>query len=172
MPKTKKTPGRKKKATAKDVKLVKALTPPKIKKEDEGIEGEILEPTEEKPDFMGRPTVVTSEVKDKILEAFAVGCSNLEAAIHAKIAEKTLQNYFNKDEKFKEYCEEIKKTPTLQARMCLVKKAKTSAYFALKYLERKEAKEFSPRVIQTFEEPEPLTDEEQSIIDDAIDDNF
>jgi len=173
----KKSPGRKKKTTAKQVKETKALiTSPRPKykekkEDDDAIEGEVMDNPEGKDRF-GRPTVVTEEVKQKLLDAFAYGCSNKEAARYAGIAERTLDHFNKKDPEFKEFSEELKQTPIFELRMALIKAAKKSPYFALKCLERLKADEWSMRVIQTFEEPEPLSPEEREALNDVIDDNL
>jgi hypothetical protein len=171
MPPKKKKPGRPKKTRAKDIKKTKALVKadPK-KKKDEGIEGEVIDNPEN--DQFGRPTVVTEDVKGFIIEAAKFGCSQAEMARHAGIALRTLTRFFEKEPDFKEFCEELTENPTLAARMTLVKKISKSAYFALKYLERKKSDEFSLRVKQTFDEPEPLTPEEQEVLDDVLEDNL
>lgn len=175
--------------TAKEAKKIKALIPAKKKKaKDEGVEGEVVEITckegqackacqegricELLKDRFGRPTVMTEEVKGKLHEAFAMGCSNREACIYAGISEPTLDKYNKKDPEYKKRSEELKDTPVLHARSTIVKSVQSSPYYALKFLERRKSDEFSVRVRQTFDEPEPITPEEQEAIDDVIDDNL
>lgn len=166
--KKKKTHGNKK-TTAKKVKALKALNPPP--KKEEVVEGEIVDQGEGN-DRWGRPTVVTEEVKRLALEAYAWGCSNVEAGLHAGVSRSTLERYMQKDLEFKERAEELKNTPVLRARAKIVEAAMSSPYYALKFLERVKADEFSIRVRQMFEDPEPITPEEQEILDQAIDDNL
>lgn len=153
-----------KKTTAKQLKKLKKLIPI-----DEPIEGEIME--DEERDGFGRPTVVTERVKGRLLEAFAWGCSNKEAALHAGIAERTIDNYNKRDPKFKAHCLELKDSPTLKARITLIKSL-DNPFFALKYLERKRPKEFAMRIQQMFELPEPMDSAEQALLDQAIDENI
>lgn len=64
----------------------------------------------------GRPTVVTPEILIKLEEAFALGCSDLEACFFADIGKTTLYNYQNANPEFVERKEELKKRPVLKAR--------------------------------------------------------
>lgn len=157
--------------TAEQIREAKALIAPVIgkKKKDEGIEGEVLE--NQGKDQFGRWTCITEDVKALLIEAFAFGCTNLEASRHAGIGERTLDRYFKKNPEFKEYCFELKENPTLTARSTLVKALNKSPFFALKYLERKKSDEFSIRIRQTFDEPLPLSPDEEKDIDDALDEN-
>lgn len=169
MPKKTKKTGGPKKATVKQMQEMKKDAPVDV----EAIEGELIE-DEDKENFytFGRPTVMTRVVKQKLLEAFSWGCSNKEAALYAGIAERTLDHYNKKNPKFKEYCSDLKESPTLTARRTLVKSLDESAFYSLKYLERKKPKEFAMRVQQMFEDPEPMTPEEQKLLDQAIDENL
>lgn len=152
-----------KKTTAKEMKALKKVMP------DQAIPGEILE--DEEPDKFGRPTVVTVDVKKKLVDAFMWGCSNKEAALYAGICEKTLDNYNKKDPDFKAYCVSLKESPALKARITLIKSL-SNPYYALKYLERKRPDEFGVKVLDLFEPHEPLTEEEQKLLEQAIDENL
>lgn len=169
MPKKTKKIGRPKKATVKQMQEMKKDAPVDI----EVIEGELIE-DDDKDNFysFGRPTVMTRQVKQKLLEAFSWGCSNKEAALYAGIAERTLDNYNKKNHKFKEYCSDLKEAPTLTARRTLVKSLNESPFYSLKYLERKKPEEFAMKIKQMFEDPEPMTDDEQELLDQAIDENL
>lgn len=94
---------------------------------------------------MPRPTVITSDVIKRLEEAFALGCTDLEASLYANIAPATLYNYQDKNAGFLERKEQLKMKPVLQARTTLVKSLKKDPALALKYLERKKKDEFSPR---------------------------
>jgi hypothetical protein len=160
----------KRKVKAKDIKEAKELILATSQLENE-VEGEIVK---KGTDAFGRPTVMSEKVKDKLIEAFKFGCTNVEAALYAGISEATLTRFFAKpqNQDFKDMCTSLKETPALEARVTLVKALKKSAYYALKYLERKKSDEFSIRVRQIFEEPEPLTEEEQDAINEAINENL
>lgn len=155
-----------KKTTADQVKALRVLAPNK-----QEVEPEILE-NPDKKDRFGRPSVMTQAVLFLLNEAFGWGCSNPEAALHAGISLSTLEKYLAKNLDFKEHADQLKESPTLLARGTLVKSLKKSPYYAFKYLERKKSDEFSLKIKQTFEEPEPLSPEEEALIDEVIDENF
>ena len=94
---------------------------------------------------MARPTVMTQVVLRKLEEAFINGCSDEEACILAEIGTSTLSDYCKKNESFRRKKELLKNTPTLTARMEVVKALRGNPELALKYLERKKKDEFSPR---------------------------
>lgn len=91
----------------------------------------------------GRPTIVTEEIIHKLNEAFALGCSDLEACFYADISKSTLYNYQNKNSEFVERKEELKEKPVFEARKSVISAMKTDGALALKYLERKKKDEFS-----------------------------
>lgn len=166
--KKRKKRGRPKKTTAEEVREAKALVPIETKaKEDDGVEGEIID-----QDRFGRFRSINKEVLNRLLEAFAWGCSNREAALYAGISERTLISFNKEDAEFKERCEELKLTPVLMARKRIVDSAAKSAFYAIKLLERLKSEEWSLRMRATFEEPDPITPEEQEIIDDIFDENL
>lgn len=91
---------------------------------------------------MGRPTVITKNVINKLEEAFAFGCTDAEAALYANIAPSTLYKYQEVNTKFSERKEQLKMMPVLHARMAVVNAIKKDPHLALKYLERKKSDEF------------------------------
>lgn len=92
---------------------------------------------------MPRPTVMTPEVIAKLEEAFAWGCTDVEACLHANIATPTLYLYQEKNPKFIERKEALKETPILLSRKAVVQAIrKGDRVTALAYLERKKKKEF------------------------------
>ena len=93
----------------------------------------------------GRPTKFTKIVIQKLEEAFLLGCSDLEACLVADVSKTALYNYQTAHPEFVERKEALKKTPIYQARKCVVDECKTNPDLALKYLERKNKKEFSLR---------------------------
>lgn len=93
----------------------------------------------------GRPTVFTKEVLQKLEEAFLLGCSDLEACLVADISSASLYNYQNDHPEFLERKRILKKTPIYKARKCVVDACEENPELALKYLERKNKKEFSLR---------------------------
>lgn len=94
---------------------------------------------------MPRPTVMKEAVLTKLEEAFALGCTDLEASLYANIAPATLYNYQDKNPGFLERKEQLKMNPVLKARRTVVE-ALADPVIAMKYLERKKKDEFSPRV--------------------------
>lgn len=94
---------------------------------------------------MPRPTVMTPEVVAKLEEAFAWGCTDIEACLWADIAEKTLYLYQEKHPEFIQRKEALKETPVLDSRMTVSRAVKRDPDMAMKYLERKKKNEFSTR---------------------------
>ena len=88
---------------------------------------------------------MTPETVKKLEEAFAIGCSDLEACLYADISKQTLYTYQADNPKFLDRKEMLKERPILQARMTVVKALRHDSDMAMKYLERKNKKEFSPR---------------------------
>lgn len=105
---------------------------------------------------MARPTVMTPEVIAKLEEAFAWGCTDREACLWAEIAEETLYNYQKKYPEFLKRKESLKDTPILLARKSVVSGLSKDRDLALKYLERKNKKEFSLRQELTGEDGKDL----------------
>lgn len=93
----------------------------------------------------GQPTVVTEEVLRLLREAFEWGCSDIEACLHANIGKTALYDYQLRNPEYAEYKEKLKKSPTIKARRTVVNSLDTDTDMAMKYLERKEKGEFSPR---------------------------
>ena len=107
---------------------------------------------------VGRPTVMTPEVVSKLEQAWAMGCSDLEACLFADISKQTLYDYQNKNPEFIEFLNFINKFPDKES---LVLKARTVIASALNkddentakwYLERKKKAEFSTRQELTGED--------------------
>ena len=94
---------------------------------------------------MSRPTKMTKEVIGKLEEAFALGCTDIEATLFANIAPATLYKYQEANPEFSERKTQLKETPVLKARAAIIKAFEKSPELALKYLERKKKDEFSLR---------------------------
>lgn len=88
---------------------------------------------------------MTEKVLDKLEEAFSWGCSDVEACLHADISVDALYKYIKKNPRFGIHKESLKKRPTLTARRTVVASLPEDNDMALKYLERKEKREFSLR---------------------------
>jgi len=93
----------------------------------------------------GRPTVMTPTVIAKLEEAFTWGCTDIEACLWADISVAALWDYMQKYPEFSTRRDKLKKTPTLTARRTVVASLPGDNEMSLKYLERKEKREFSLR---------------------------
>lgn len=111
----------------------------------------------------GRPTVVTPDILRKLEEAFAMGCTDLEACFFADIGKTTLYKYQNENPLFTERKEELKQSPVFEARKSVINGLKDDPKLALAYLERKKKDEFSLRqevAVKTTDEFTEFTDDE------------
>lgn len=94
----------------------------------------------------GRKTIMTPEIIDKLEQAFSMGCSDLEACLHANIGKTTLYNYQNENPEFVERKEQLKEKLVLKARTVIAEALNRKDENTAKwYLERKAKKEFSAR---------------------------
>lgn len=91
----------------------------------------------------GRPTVMTPEVIGKLEEAFALGCTDLEACFFADISKDALYDYQANNKEFADRKEKLKENPVLLARQSVIKGMQTDSNLALKFLERRKKDEFS-----------------------------
>lgn len=98
----------------------------------------------DKPNEVGRPSVINQSVLLKLEEAFAMGCTDKEACFFAGISPSTLYLYCNEEPEFSERKETLKQNPILKARKTVyddLSDSKTAQW----YLERKCKDEFSQR---------------------------
>ena len=93
----------------------------------------------------GRPSVMTETVLALLKEAFLLGCPDVEACLYAEIDEATLYRYQEANPDYASKKARWKKTPSFMARKKVVESIDEDYELALKYLERKEKQEFSPR---------------------------
>lgn len=108
---------------------------------------------------MARPTIMKPDVIAKLEEAFAWGCSDVEACLWADIAPATLYKYQEKHPEFTERKAELKETPIMLARKTVIKGVKVNPDLALKFLERKKKDEFSTKTetdLSVKELPKPI----------------
>ena len=105
---------------------------------------------------VGRPSSVTPDVLNKLEQAFAMGCSDLEACFYADISDKTLYNYQNENPEFLQRKRALKEKPVLMARASVVDALKANPELALKFLERKRKSEFGLRTELTGPDGESL----------------
>ena len=95
----------------------------------------------------GRHTVMTSDVVNKLEQAFSIGCSDLEACLHAGISKQTLYDYQAKYPEFADRKAMLKERLVLKARTVIAKALdKEDENTAKWYLERKRKDEFSAKV--------------------------
>ena len=92
----------------------------------------------------GAPLKITKDKLRKLEEAFALGCTDIEAFIFADVKSATFYDYQRKHPEFSERKAELKKTPVLLARKTVIKDIQTDSALALKFLERRQKNEFAP----------------------------
>jgi len=105
---------------------------------------------------MGRPTVMTKAVIAKLEEAFAWGCSDVEACLWADIGTKTLYQYQEKNPGYAQRKAELKETPIMLARKSVVRGLQRDPKLAIDFLGRKKKDEFSTRAELTGKDGEQL----------------
>jgi len=88
---------------------------------------------------------MTPAAIQKLEEAFKMDCTDGEACLNADISTSTLYNYQNENPKFVDRKRLLKNTPVFRARKTVVRGLEQNESLALKYLERKVKKEFSPK---------------------------
>ena len=102
---------------------------------------------------VGRPTVMTPDVVSKLEQAWAMGCSDLEACLFANISKQTLYDYQNKNPEFVDRKERLKESLVLKARTVIANALNQDDENTAKwYLERKKKAEFSTRQELTGED--------------------
>lgn len=95
----------------------------------------------------GRPTIMTPETINKLEQAFSMGCSDLEACLHANIGKTTLYNYQQENPEFVERKEILKEKLVLKARSVIAESLNNKDENTAKwYLERKRKDEFSTKI--------------------------
>ena len=93
----------------------------------------------------GRPTVMTPDTIRKLEVAFSIGCSDREACLFAGISTTAFYDFCKANEDFAERKEMLKETPTLYARLNVVRGivAHGNRDDSWAYLTRKRKAEFS-----------------------------
>lgn len=94
----------------------------------------------------GRPTVMTEDVLNKLIEVFALGGTDKEACMYANISHQTLYNYQELHPEFVEHKEALKQKPLLKARRTIEKSLENDVNSAWRYAERKDA-ELNPKQV-------------------------
>lgn len=93
----------------------------------------------------GQPTKMTPKTLKLLQDAFLLGCTDDEACFAADISHTTLYNYQKENPKYVDQKRQWKKRPVYLARKCVVDNVSEDKDLALKFLERKNKKEFSLR---------------------------
>jgi hypothetical protein len=95
---------------------------------------------------VGRPTVMTPEIINKLEQAFSIGCGDLEACIYADLTPSVLYRYQESHPEFKERKAMLKEKLILKSRSVIAyaldNKDENTAKW---YLERKRKDEFSSK---------------------------
>ena len=110
---------------------------------------------------VGRPTVMTQEVIEKLEEAFSIGATDKEACFLAKISMATLYNYCQDKKEFLERKEALKDMVKYQARKNVAEAIhEGDKPLSQWYLERKAKDEFSQKTEQDLNVtlPKPIDD--------------
>jgi len=95
---------------------------------------------------VGRPTVMTEEVVQKLEYAFMRGLTDVEACLYANISRSTLHNYCEEHPEFLDRKEELKQHPTAKARLNVTEAIENGNEELSKWwLERKAKNEFSTK---------------------------
>lgn len=95
---------------------------------------------------VGRPTVMTEEVVDKLTYAFSKGLSDREACLYVGISTTTLYDYCNDNPDFAERKELLKEQPKIKAKMNICEALEYKDVDISKwYLERRAKDEFSTK---------------------------
>jgi hypothetical protein len=92
---------------------------------------------------VGRPTVMTDDVLDKLRQAFLFGATKEEACAFADIGYRTLYDYIDRNPEFSQEIEKWQLNPILKAKVTVIKDLDDTKN-AQWYLERR-AKEFKPK---------------------------
>ncbi len=95
---------------------------------------------------VGRPTVMTEEVLQKLEYGFMKGLTDEQCCNYADIAPSTLYNYCKENPEFSERKEQLKNNPSVQAKLNIVEAIENGNIDIAKWwLERKEREEFSTK---------------------------
>lgn len=111
------------------------------------------------PKKSGRKSVVTSEVLEKLEQAFSVDCTVQEACIFSGISRSALFRYSRANPDFETKKERWKTKLVLLARIEVIKGLRGNPDLAFKFLERKLPEEFGRR--RTVANPDMRTKESE-----------
>ena len=93
----------------------------------------------------GRPPKMTQDTVNKLEQAFAMGCSDLEACLYADISKQCLYNYQKKHPEFVDRKQRLKQRPFLLARKSIIDGIKEDPKLALDFMKLKKSDEFSTK---------------------------
>ena len=95
---------------------------------------------------VGRPTVMTEAVLQKLEYGFLKGLTDEQCCVYAEISTSTLYNYCNENPEFLERKEQLKNNPSVKAKLNIVEAIEEGNVDISKwYLERREKNEFSTK---------------------------
>lgn len=119
--------------------------------------------TEIKKRKRGRPSVITTEIINKLDYAFSIGCTDSEAISFAGISSSAFYNYIDKHPEYKERKEALKLKPVLKAKKANNDLIESGDPVHIRwYLERKKADEFSTKTDVTVDTSGSLSLESRS----------
>ena len=99
---------------------------------------------EQEKNKRGRPTVITPEVLRKLEYGFLRGLTDVECCLYAGISKQALYDYCNKNPDFTDRKEDLKKQPSVQAKLNVTEAIDNGDIDLSRwYLERKNKDEFS-----------------------------
>lgn len=117
---------------------------------------------------LGRKTVMTDLVLGKLEYAFSMGCTDLEACLHADIHPDTLYEYQRKNPEFSERKKMLKTKLIFKARETIAKNM-DDPKIAKWFLEKSLPHEFGAKAgLVTKEMPDELTEEEQAALEELF----
>jgi len=95
--------------------------------------------------YSDNPWWVDKDKVVKLIQGFKMDCKPAELRILAGISEDQLRYFLEQHQELSRIFEDLRKTPTLKARMTVVRAVGSDHNVAFKYLERKEPDEFKER---------------------------
>lgn len=95
---------------------------------------------------IGRPTVFTEEVLQKLIYAYSIGCNDIESALYADVSSSALHTYIRNNPDFKLRRDELKRNPILKAKQTVYNAVADGDKITAKWLlEHKASEEYNTR---------------------------
>lgn len=94
---------------------------------------------------VGRPTVMTEDTLRKLDEAFADGCSDVEACLYADIATATLYDYQEKNPTYIQHKAELKDSLKLHSKRTVGRKVRGGDLHTAQWYLEKRDRDFNPK---------------------------